>query len=185
MWGTRSLNYKRHITGHLEAGGTGLCCAESCPTLCNLMDCSLSSSCVHGISQAGTLEWVAISSSRVNGAVCCILTASSSGRKECQKKKKKKEKKEAERCNLSLLPRTSSADVPGAACFGHHAFAGLGWWWRDLAARSRLVLRPVFHLMELNVLTSNSHQLTFQVSRLRAMRTLLRKTFELSGSSVN
>ena len=92
-WGTRSLNYKRHITSHLEAGGTWLCCAESCPTLCNLMDCSLSSSCVHGISQARTLEWVAISSSRVNGAVCCILTASSSGRKECQKKKKKRKRR--------------------------------------------------------------------------------------------
>ena len=72
------------------------------------MDCSLPGSSVHGISQARTLEWVAISSSRVNGTVCCILTASSSGRKECQKKKK-----EAERCNLSLLRRTSSADVPG------------------------------------------------------------------------
>ena len=70
--------------------------------------CSLPVFFVHGISQARTLEWVAISSSRVNGTVCCILTASSSGRKECQKKKK-----EAERCNLSLLRRTSSADVPG------------------------------------------------------------------------
>ena len=72
------------------------------------MDCSLPGSSVHGISQVRTLEWVAISSSRVNAAVGCILTASSSGRKECQKKKK-----EAERGDLSLLCRTSSVDVPG------------------------------------------------------------------------
>ena len=34
------------------------------PTLCNLLDCSLPGSSVHGISQAGILEWVAIFSSR-------------------------------------------------------------------------------------------------------------------------
>ena len=38
--------------------------AQSCPTLCNPMDCSLQGSSVHGISQAGIVEWVAISSSR-------------------------------------------------------------------------------------------------------------------------
>ena len=36
----------------------------SCPTLCNPMDCSPAGSPVHGILQARTLEWVAISSSR-------------------------------------------------------------------------------------------------------------------------
>ena len=35
--------------------------AQSCPTLCNPMDCSLSGSSVHGILQARILEWVAIS----------------------------------------------------------------------------------------------------------------------------
>ena len=35
-----------------------------CPTVCDPMDCSLSSSSVHGISQARILEWLAISSSR-------------------------------------------------------------------------------------------------------------------------
>ena len=35
--------------------------AQSCPTLCDLMDCSLPSSSVHGILQARILEWVAIS----------------------------------------------------------------------------------------------------------------------------
>ena len=37
---------------------------QSCPTLCDPMDCSLPGSFVHGILQAGVLEWVAVSSSR-------------------------------------------------------------------------------------------------------------------------
>ena len=37
---------------------------QSCPTLCNPMDCSLPGSSVHGIFQAIVLEWVAISFSR-------------------------------------------------------------------------------------------------------------------------
>ena len=38
--------------------------AQSCPTLCSLMDCSLPGCSVHGIFQARVLEWVAISFSR-------------------------------------------------------------------------------------------------------------------------
>ena len=38
--------------------------AQSCPTLCDPMDCSPPGSCVHGILQARILEWVAISFSR-------------------------------------------------------------------------------------------------------------------------
>ena len=38
--------------------------AQSCPTLCNPMDCSLPGSSVHGIFQARILEWVAIFFSR-------------------------------------------------------------------------------------------------------------------------
>ena len=34
--------------------------AQSCLTLCDPMDCSLPGSSVHGIFQAGILEWVAI-----------------------------------------------------------------------------------------------------------------------------
>ena len=34
---------------------------QLCPTLCDLMDCSLPGSSVHGIFQARVLEWVAIS----------------------------------------------------------------------------------------------------------------------------
>ena len=38
--------------------------AQSCPTLCNPMDCSPPGSSVHGILQARILEWAAISFSR-------------------------------------------------------------------------------------------------------------------------
>ena len=38
--------------------------AQSCPTLCDPMDCSLPGSSVHGIFQARVLEWGAISFSR-------------------------------------------------------------------------------------------------------------------------
>ena len=37
---------------------------QSCPALCDPMDCCLPGSSVHGILQARTLEWVAIPSSR-------------------------------------------------------------------------------------------------------------------------
>ena len=40
--------------------------AQSCPTLCNPMDCSLTGSSIHGIFQARVLEWVTISLSRVS-----------------------------------------------------------------------------------------------------------------------
>ena len=45
--------------GHGESKVT-----QSCPTLCDLMDCSLPRSSVHVIFQARVLEWVAISFSR-------------------------------------------------------------------------------------------------------------------------
>ena len=35
--------------------------AQSCPTLCNPVDCSPPGSSIHGILQARILEWVAIS----------------------------------------------------------------------------------------------------------------------------
>ena len=38
--------------------------AQSCPTLSDPIDCSLPGPFVHGISQAGILEWVAIPVSR-------------------------------------------------------------------------------------------------------------------------
>ena len=44
-----------------------MCCAKSlqlCPTFCDPMDYSLPGSSAHGIFQASTLEWVAISFSK-------------------------------------------------------------------------------------------------------------------------
>ena len=38
--------------------------AQSCPTLCDQVDCSLPGSSVHGILSARILEWVAVSFSR-------------------------------------------------------------------------------------------------------------------------
>ena len=41
-----------------------ICHAQSCPTLCDPMDCSQPSTSVHGLLQERILEWVAISFSR-------------------------------------------------------------------------------------------------------------------------
>ena len=56
--------------------------AQSCLTLSNPMDCSPSGPSVHGILQARTLEWVAISFSRglnqvscIGGCCCCKVTS--------------------------------------------------------------------------------------------------------------
>ena len=46
---------------------------QSCPTLPDLMDCSLPGSSVHGISQARVLEWVAIAFSKGMATHSCIL----------------------------------------------------------------------------------------------------------------
>ena len=55
--------------------------AQSCPTPCNPMDCSLPGSSVHGIFQAIVLEWIAIPFSRGSSLprdrtqVSCIVDA--------------------------------------------------------------------------------------------------------------
>ena len=48
---------------------------QSCPTLCDPIDCSLPGSSIHGIFQARILEWVAISFSRRSSRprVSCIV----------------------------------------------------------------------------------------------------------------
>ena len=46
--------------------------AQSCPTLCNPMDCNPPGSSVHGIFQARILKWVAISYSSDRIPVSCI-----------------------------------------------------------------------------------------------------------------
>ena len=40
--------------------------SQSCPTLCDPMDCGLPGSSVHGILQARILEWIAIPFSSAN-----------------------------------------------------------------------------------------------------------------------
>ena len=47
-----------------HSGGSESEVAQSCPTLCDSMDCSPPGSSVPGIFQARILEWVAISFSR-------------------------------------------------------------------------------------------------------------------------
>ena len=57
------------FAGHLQSvykvlnpGVKNVCSvAQSCPALCNPMDCSLPGSAAHGIFQARILKWVAIS----------------------------------------------------------------------------------------------------------------------------
>ena len=47
-----------------ESESVKLLVTQSCPTLCDPVDCSRQDSSVHGILPARILEWVAISSSR-------------------------------------------------------------------------------------------------------------------------
>ena len=51
----------RALTGFAPGEGE---VAQSCPILCDPVDCSLPGSSIHGILQARILEWVAISFSR-------------------------------------------------------------------------------------------------------------------------
>ena len=53
--------------------------AESCPTLCESMDCSLPGSSIHGIFPARILEWVAISFSNS----CCAAAAAAKSLQSC------------------------------------------------------------------------------------------------------
>ena len=64
LWGRTELDTTEVTQQQMHST---LCCAkslQSCLTLCNAMDCSPLGFSVHGILQAGILEWVAISSSR-------------------------------------------------------------------------------------------------------------------------
>ena len=62
-WDRIDFNYKlfHPILYHMKVK---VLLAQSCPTLCNPMDCSLPGSSVRGILQARILEWVAIPFSR-------------------------------------------------------------------------------------------------------------------------
>ena len=54
------VNLSLASTWAIPSGDFKCSVSQSCPTLCDSMDCSLLSSFVHGISQARILEWVAI-----------------------------------------------------------------------------------------------------------------------------
>ena len=66
--GAEELSFPKYRVVFISNTAFAYCCAcsvvNSCPTLCNPMDCSPLGSSVHGILQARILEWVAISSSR-------------------------------------------------------------------------------------------------------------------------
>ena len=55
----RNIEYQSAQLYH-QVSTTQCVCAQSCLTLCILMDCSLPGSSVHGFSQARVLEWFAI-----------------------------------------------------------------------------------------------------------------------------
>ena len=64
LWGLSEVTIhegRNMILAHAAAAKS----LQSCPTLCNPMDCSLPGFSVHGILQARTLEWVAIFFSNV------------------------------------------------------------------------------------------------------------------------
>jgi len=56
------VGWHHRLNGHAAAAAAES--LQSCPTLCDPMDCSLPGFSVHGILQARTLEWVAISFSK-------------------------------------------------------------------------------------------------------------------------
>ena len=55
-------------------------CAQSCPTICDPLNCSPPCSPIHGILQARILEWVAISYSKIHVSIlqltCCLILES-------------------------------------------------------------------------------------------------------------
>ena len=69
----------RWLDGIIDSIDMKVKVAQSCPTLCDPVDCSLPGSSVHGILQARILEWVAdpfsreSSQSRNRTQVSCII----------------------------------------------------------------------------------------------------------------
>ena len=59
-------NSSNSNSSHIAAAAAAAKLLQSCPTLCDPMDCSLPHFSVHGILQARTLEWVAISFSTLS-----------------------------------------------------------------------------------------------------------------------
>ena len=57
--GTQSYREKRRQRSEIEVTGGEAKSLQSCPTVCDSMDCSLPGSSIHGIFQARVLESVA------------------------------------------------------------------------------------------------------------------------------
>ena len=60
-WWWRSLQVGVNLGRALNVMEVKVLVTQSCPTLCNPVDCSPLGSSVHGTLQARILEWVAIS----------------------------------------------------------------------------------------------------------------------------
>ena len=73
---------EKRILGENEGYLLDVCAQllQSCPTLCDAMDCRQLGSSVHGISQARILEWVATPSSRVSSQPKDLTCVSCTGR---------------------------------------------------------------------------------------------------------
>ena len=63
-WDHKELDMTERTRIYLDTSVCVSVCAQSCPALCDPIDCSPSGSFVHGVFQERILEWVAISSSR-------------------------------------------------------------------------------------------------------------------------
>ena len=61
---TRKCQFSSHSQRRAMPNNVQSEVTQSCLTLCDPMDCSLSGSSIHGIFQARVLEWIAISFSR-------------------------------------------------------------------------------------------------------------------------
>ena len=64
-------NVSKNKTGLIAAAATKS--LQSCPTLCDRMDCSLPGSSIHGIFQARVLQWGAIAFPRGNSYYTAIF----------------------------------------------------------------------------------------------------------------
>ena len=64
LWTFKAHLFKLSLIGYSVGICIGGGVAQSCPTLCDPMDCSLPGASIHGIFQAIVLEWIAISFSR-------------------------------------------------------------------------------------------------------------------------
>ena len=60
LWGRKESDTTEQLHWFTECSGDHVQVTQSCLTLCDPMDCSLLGSSIHGIFQAGVLEWVAI-----------------------------------------------------------------------------------------------------------------------------